>query len=356
MSGPWGEPWSNTPNAPQIPPWLYSYEKDNFAGRLVGAIVYGITVVLFFRCIGTLIDPGNAMRKSVKWGLLAHTMALFLFFTTKLMMNLYVEFAEYNDYRDFPGTDELPPGPIGYQLAHFNGITTSAPVMFALNQWLADGLLLYRCYVIFSMNYRVITLPCLLYAAAVVIGIMHIYYNSLPAVYVPPTAATINTAYYSISLSLNILLMLMIITRLVLHRRNLQHAVGTSDGTTKLYTTIIIMLVESYALYAITFLLYIIFWALEASAYTVVSELLDGTQVIAPYLVILRVAQRRALTSEMVTSGFNNVGSIQFRSQGTTDGDGSIPDHGPTSSTKANAEGPEEVCARDENGIETVPL
>ena len=54
-------------------------------------------------------------------------------------------------------------------------------------------------------------------------------------------------------------------------------------------------------------------------------------QVIAPYLIILRVAKQRALTSERITSGTGNLGSIQFRSQGTTDSDGLFADGDPTS-------------------------
>ena len=238
-------------------------------------------------------------------------------------------------------------------------------------------------------------LPCLLYTASVgkpaisfqlmvilsanlvdtVVGIMNVYYYSVTGFYVPLTLARIATAYFAISFSLNVLLTLMVIARLVQHRRNIQHAMGTSEAT-GLYTTIIIMLVESYALYAIVLLLYIIYYVPGALLVTVFSQLLvgiqvcatvltcsnfgmlsdhhDTCQVIAPYLVTLRVAERRAPTSEMITSG--NIGSIRFRSQGTTDGGGSLPDHDPTSSTHANAEAPEEVCPRDENRIEEVPL
>lgn len=41
MSDPWGESWSDNPNAPRIPYLLYVDEKSYFAGFLVGAILYG---------------------------------------------------------------------------------------------------------------------------------------------------------------------------------------------------------------------------------------------------------------------------------------------------------------------------
>ena len=41
MSDPWGTPWSDHPNAPQIPSWDYRLEKGGFAGFFSGAIAYG---------------------------------------------------------------------------------------------------------------------------------------------------------------------------------------------------------------------------------------------------------------------------------------------------------------------------
>lgn len=83
------------------------------------------------------------MRKSVKWGLVAHTTALFLFLTMGAMMAQCAVFIEYLDNLDFPGTDKAPPGPIGYTSVHS---TAGFPVyvysvVFPLSQWLADGLL-----------------------------------------------------------------------------------------------------------------------------------------------------------------------------------------------------------------------
>ena len=62
--------------------------------------------------------------------------------------------------------------------------------------------------------------------------------------------------YFSISLSLNILLTLMIVIRLILHARNTHTALGIT-GIGGLCKAIVIMLVESCALYAVSSLLFI---------------------------------------------------------------------------------------------------
>ena len=47
MSNPSEMPWSDNPNAPQVPSWLYLQEKKLFAGFLFGIIFYGVLARLF---------------------------------------------------------------------------------------------------------------------------------------------------------------------------------------------------------------------------------------------------------------------------------------------------------------------
>ena len=106
-------------------------------------------------------------------------------------------------------------------------------------------------------------------------GIVFIYQQSTTGIIV----ANFSGSYFSISLSLNVLLTLMIVARLILHRRNFRKALGTSDGSSGLYTAIIVMLVESYALYAVAYLLYIVFWAIGSQALATLSKVVGAVQV-----------------------------------------------------------------------------
>jgi len=63
--------------------------------------------------------------------------------------------------------------------------------------------------------------------------------------------------YISISLSLNILLTLMIVVRLVLHGRNVRAATGSPIGISELYKVIATMLIESSPLFAVSSVLVI---------------------------------------------------------------------------------------------------
>ena len=90
----------------------------------------------------TLLNPANPIRKGIRWALVAHTVALFLFLT--IPFGIYVNdlSTDYIDNREFPGVDDFPPGPIGYDdLRSLKATSSFFSAMFPLNQWLADGLL-----------------------------------------------------------------------------------------------------------------------------------------------------------------------------------------------------------------------
>lgn len=86
--------------------------------------------------------------------------------------------------------------------------------------------------------------------------------------------------YFSVSISLNVLLTLMIITRLVLHNRGTRTpAAALVAGTGGLYKTIITMLVESSALYAVCSLLVIGTFASQSFAADLFLPILAEAQV-----------------------------------------------------------------------------
>lgn len=326
-------PWSNATDAPQVPYVVYFHEKVNMAGTALDAISYGVVIVLFFRCMDALLNPINRKMEGLKWPLVAHTVAMFSFVTINCGMNLALQSFAYVDNRG------PTPGPYNFEYCtlYSNPMNTIPEVMFFLNMWLADGLLLYRCWIIYGMNYRVIAFPCLIYLGFIVTGILEMVQYLGDAL---NSTIQFVFVYLPLSLSLTIILTSMIVTRLVLHGKNMKNAVGSGAGSTGVYKTIVTMFVESYALYAIAFIVCMGF-RFTGNAYQLVFRpLLSKAQVIAPFLVILRVANRRALTSTSVASG--NVGSMQFRGQGESTADDCTISYGndPTSSTATNIDSP----------------
>ena len=160
--------------------------------------------------------------------------------------------------------------------------------------------------------------------------------------------------YLSISVSLNVLLTLMIVTRLVLHGRTVRTATGSLAGISGLYKTISTILIESCALFAVNSLL--IIGALATVVYPPNDNIYAGGfvvdiffpilteiqvrafpchlrasclmrrwigQVIAPLLIIQRVANGSALTGHAITTG--HASSFEVGGQGEPKGSDGTP-------------------------------
>ena len=76
----------------------------------------------------------------------------------------------------------------------------------------------------------------------------------------------ISLPYVSVSVSLNVLLTLMIVTRLIVHGRNVRAATGSPAGISGLYKAVASMLIESSALYSMNSLVLIGLWATKSDA------------------------------------------------------------------------------------------
>jgi hypothetical protein len=164
MSGSSKKHWSDDPNAPKIPSGQYTVEKVYLAGNFIGAIFYGtqthvsappvltlfvrstalgIVIILFFQCMGALLNPIDRTRGGIKWGILFHTAAMFSVLTLNAAISLDIYSISYIDNRDFTAANhKFPPGPYGYQwLIYSKAISIIPNVMLFLNTCLADGFL-----------------------------------------------------------------------------------------------------------------------------------------------------------------------------------------------------------------------
>lgn len=95
-------------------------------------------------------------------------------------------------------------------------------------------------------------------------------------------AISFGLPYLSISVSLNILLTLLIVARLISHIISIRNAVGTpvmASGLCQAIKAIVIMLVESSALYAVSSLLFIAPWGARSHIADAFWPILAETQV-----------------------------------------------------------------------------
>ena len=95
--------------------------------------------------MAALLNPASRKREGIKWGLVSYTAVMFLIVTLSTGVFIDILSICYIDNREFPGVDGVsPPGPYGCQMSSVLKIIPN--LMFLLNNWLADGLLVGRLY------------------------------------------------------------------------------------------------------------------------------------------------------------------------------------------------------------------
>ena len=170
MSDVRGQPWSYNPYAPNITHHLYVQEKVTLAVTFIEPVLYGtpkaflptpvltlparfvpgLLVVLFFRCMAALFNPVRRRGDAIKCGIVSYTVVMFLIVTALTGIQFDIHSLCYIENRGFPGAgDALPPGPLGYHsFISSDALTVVHIILFFLNAWLADGLLV--SYLLFS--------------------------------------------------------------------------------------------------------------------------------------------------------------------------------------------------------------
>jgi hypothetical protein len=123
-------------------------------------------------------------------------------------------------------------------------------------------------------------------------GIALVYYQATQPTCTIWRSSTITIGVpYSISVSLDILITLMIITRLVLLGREIQQAMNAPFKFSGMYTAIVTVLSESSALYGVTFLLFITTWAVDNPVeyyfFPILAEVQVRDSVVSPDILVL---------------------------------------------------------------------
>jgi len=187
---------------------------------------------------------------------------------------------------------------------------------------MGDGLLLFRLFLIYRRSYVMVILPSLAYLAAVGLAILQVVLSGLPhGNFFGGEAAKIATAFYVITVCLNIVLTGLICGRLLRAAKHVSSSLGKESA--KVYTSAVAILVESSALYSIFGIMYLIPYALGAPIADLFGQLWTKMSVIAPLLIILRVVRGRAWTAEITATSRT---SLAFATQSADVGSTTVAD------------------------------
>ncbi|KZV88702.1 hypothetical protein EXIGLDRAFT_839026 [Exidia glandulosa HHB12029] len=291
-------------------------ERSYLAGILIGAVAYGVHATLFFITLYLMWNrPRSESRKSDN----AWMAYIVLLFTLSSIGNgAQFKFTEmiFINQRAYPG------GPSAYLVEQQNTpIAICCVVAYTVNNWLQDGLILYRFWIIYGRRWSVAAIPTLLFVATLATSLA--FFTTLNGTsFFLDLGAQLLTAYYSISVGLNVILTVAIVARLWIARHRLRR-VSTLMPLGHHYS-VAAMLIESAFLYSACGIMFLIPWGLGDPFQNLVLPTLAQIESIAPLLIIMRVMQGQAWSANTGAGAEESMSTFiarKFNIDGTVSGE-----------------------------------
>ncbi|EMD34971.1 hypothetical protein CERSUDRAFT_124979 [Gelatoporia subvermispora B] len=301
----------NSSWATQDPPGLLWFEQTDNAAVYIGGIAYGIHIAVFFMCTHYMIQEGR--RSNLKW--FAFISVLFASGTINICMNMHYAELAWIDERDYPG------GPLAFLLQQ-ESLTTATVGNSAsiIATFLAQGLLIIRVHIVWRKWY-ILVIPVCMWLASAAMSALFTTQAALPnsSIWANGTR-NFAVPFWSLSMSLNILLTILLAIKLLYMRRIIVATIGPQHG--KMYTDITAMIIECALPYALVSLVFIVLYGIGNTAETLFLPLLAQVECITPMLVLLRVARGRAWSHDTISQA--NLSSVRFNNMDVSETIGEI--------------------------------
>ncbi|TBU44171.1 hypothetical protein BD309DRAFT_1000670 [Dichomitus squalens] len=267
------------------------FQNCFYVANMLNGILYGVELVLY--AVSTSIMLNNKDERNTR------SYRLFLLLSTGLllMITVYVAvqalFGEemWIIHADYPG------GSAAYQADHaavwYETLGSVASV--ALNL-ISDGLLLYRCYVVWT-DRRVLIFPLSLYLITFGEYLKPLVSDVIPhSNFFTGASQHVALSYATVVISLNFTLSSLICGRLLYHAHGVEHLLGR-DVAQK-YTGAVALIVEAALPYTLFGIAYVITLGLHSPTTILFMSLYVMFTCISPQLIIIRVVLGRSFSLE----------------------------------------------------------
>jgi hypothetical protein len=251
-------------------------------------IVYGFSVLLF---IGTIWSLAAKQRiQSVNRPIATVAILLFILSTAHMIVNIIRVEDGLVKYRDtYPG------GPVAFFADPAQITLLILRGLYVLQTLLADGVVIYRCYIVWQSVY-IIILPCMLWCSVAATGISVVYtYSQAASVSTDFFANVVGeitrwvTAFFASTMATNALSSGLLAYRIWTIERNVS-AVRTTKST---MIPIIRMLVDAAVLYTVVLFIGLICFVTSNNGVEPVVDMIMPIIAIAFYMVLIRMAINR---------------------------------------------------------------
>ncbi|KAK0466641.1 hypothetical protein IW261DRAFT_1613127 [Armillaria novae-zelandiae] len=283
-----------SPNFASIQVLATQVSDSWFNGVIIESLIHGMYTTLLSIVLWRMVSSNTVHRGQTKV-LAGISMFMYIMATMHISVRwfyarrAFITNGETEETRFSALTDSLVAGgPLW--------VPTISSIVASINILIADGVIIWRCWIIWQRNWRIIVLPSICTLCGTVFDVCFLVQELTPLTdpegkpVTPWGSNAINwgVAYYSMTLSTTVICTTLIVFRLTQASR----AGNFLPFVQNPYHKVMEIMVESAALYVVALAIYIPFIATNSPYSNYPQVVLASVTGIAPALILLRVASR----------------------------------------------------------------
>ncbi|KAH9475897.1 hypothetical protein JR316_0011458 [Psilocybe cubensis] len=268
--------------------------KACFEGLVLQALAYGALVMLYIQITQVLVR--RPKRNRMFWLITFYSTALFPLATFAFIGKLI--FME-KMYVGSPG--EIIDSKAYYGVHCGEWANVISQVCITMIPWIGDLLMLYRLMVVWNYKWVLLIVPGGLYITRFGMAFPHL----LTMIRTNPDKDLYGFIFYGLCVGLNTMVTIMICVRLFMMRHKAEMVLGNLQAS--LYNSCISIFVESGAFFSLWSLVYLSLRAKNSWAQDIFFQPYSFILALTRMLIILRMAQDRAWTREIITAADNGI-------------------------------------------------
>ncbi|KAG0700582.1 hypothetical protein DFH29DRAFT_931310 [Suillus ampliporus] len=267
-----------------------AFERSLYVGNSIATAIYGGNLFIYAYSTYLLMASRKVMQRRTFY--ICFGGFLLILLTISVASNLAMGDLMWIENRNIPGG---PPAFLAANMAAwYNDFGTAADTAANI---LADGLLLYRCYIIWESRLQVIVIPAIIYLGSTAMGILMVVESAMPMSNIwQGLAAHFGIAWVALTVGFNIIVTALISARLLLLHRRIQFAL--TDKQRSVYTGTVAILVESALPFTVLGIIYLGTYIKGIPSATAVGIVWGTFVVLTPQLIILRIASGLAWSKD----------------------------------------------------------
>ncbi|EED84215.1 predicted protein [Postia placenta Mad-698-R] len=268
------------------------FQNSFYIGNIINGVLYGVELVLYLTTMYWLLEKKrkHTRRDSDKF---------FMFFSTVLFtmstINLIVEsiFGEemWIVNADYPG------GMNAWFAANasvwYETMGSAAGVVLNL---FADGLMIYRCFVIYN-SFAIVIFPCFLYISTFALGIATLYMSGKPSGdFFAGQAADVALAYNCGTIGINVIVTCLICGRIFYFARRARRELDYAAAEP--YMNALAIVIESALPFSVFGIMFLVTYGMNNGLEMTFMSFYVLFTAISPQLIVMRVIAGRAWTRQ----------------------------------------------------------